>query len=206
LNLWKRPSSEKYFGILGISGNLSLSYAYDKGSSAANSLVTDKSGNNTLYYGSQDDAYDWDLAYIWPSYSRGYNDWKGKLTLMFDLPMEFKITSMTTYKSPWRYTKTMNLTVMNNRYDEKINGEYFLQSDWRLTKYFKVGGTKIGVFAEALNLLNRENILGFDATNNSTLYESNGDPYGPYYRSTDQYGNPYLGIARELYAGFEFQF
>jgi hypothetical protein len=206
LNLWKRPSSEKYFGILGISGNLSLSYAYDKGSSAANSLVTDKSGNNTLYYGTQDDAYDWDLAYLWPSYSRGYNDWKGKLTLMFDLPMEFKITSMTTYKSPWRYTKTMNLTVMNSRYDEKINGAYFLQSDWRLTKYFKVGGTRVGVFAEALNLLNRENILGFDATNNSTLYESNGDPYGPYYRSTDQYGNPYLGIARELYAGFEFQF
>jgi hypothetical protein len=204
LNLWKRPSAEKYFGVLGISGNLSLSYAYDKGASAATSLVTDKSARSLLYYGTQDDAYDWDLRNIWPSYARGYNDWKGKLTLLFDLPLDIKLSSMTTYKSAWRYNKTMNIT--NQRYEEKLNGDYFLQADLRLTKYFTIAGTKIGVFAEALNVLDRENILNYDTTNNNTIYESGKDPYGPYYRATDQYGNPYLGIARELYAGFEFQF
>ncbi len=205
LNLWKRPAAEKYFGFLGLSGNLSVSYAYDKGSSAALSLAPDnKNARNTLYYNTQDDAYDWDLAYNWPSYARGFNDWKGKLTLLFDLPLDLRLSSMTTYKSPWRYNKTVGIT--NQRYEEKLNGDYFLQADLRLTKYFKIGGTKVGIFAEALNILDRENILSYDATNYDTRYELGGDPYGPYYRTVDQYGNPYLGIARELYAGFEFQF
>jgi hypothetical protein len=51
----------------------------------------------------------------------------------------------------------------HQRYEEKLNGDYFLQADLRLTKYIKIGGTKVGIFAEALNVLNRENILNYDA-------------------------------------------
>ncbi len=203
LNIWKRPTPERYFGVVGVSGNLSVSYAYDKSSRNGASINTDPDFKTSLSYRTDQD-YDWDIVYFWPTYSRGYNDWKAKLSLLFDFPFDIKLSSMTTYRSPWRFQK--QLGVVNQRYEEMLDGEYFLQLDVRLTKYFTIGKYRAGVFFEALNLLNRENILTFDKWGNNNYYEEGKGPWGPFYRPVDQYGSPLAGIARELYMGVEFSF
>jgi hypothetical protein len=38
------------------------------------------------------------------------------------------------------------------------------------------------------------------------MYEKEGIPWGPLNRPVNNNGIPYAGIARELYAGFEFSF
>ncbi len=204
LTLWKRPSQNRYFDFVGVSGNLSLSFAYDAGSSNASNLVTDQSAKSTLSGGSQDEAYDFDLRYYWPTYTRTYSDWNGKLTLLFDFPAEIKLTTITTYRSPWRYRKTINAT--NERYNEMLDGDDFLRTDLRLIKYLTLGNFRAGVFFEALNVFGAENILSFDTHNNSRYYEEGKGPWGPLNRPVDPWGNPYAGIARELYAGFEISF
>ena len=204
IQLRKRPSHEKYFGLVDISGNLSMAYAYDKGSINGASLVTDKSGNRTLYAGTQNENYNWNERFSWPSYSRGYNNWNAKLTLLLDFPMDIRVSTITTYRSPWRFRKQLNIT--NERYEEMLDGESFFQTDVRVMKYFTFGKYKVGGFVEALNLLNRVNVLTQDTWNNWTGYEEGTGPWGQLYRPVNQYGAPLAGIARELYAGVEISF
>jgi len=204
LNLNKRTTADRYFGVVGLSGNLSLSYSYDKGSSAATSLVTDQSGRTSLVSGGTDENYDFDLRYLWPSYARGFNYWRGKLTMMFDFPLEFRLSTLTTFNSSPYFTKTVG--VSNARYEETFRGSAFWQTDVRLLKYFSFGKYKAGLFVEALNVFDRLNILNFDNTDYDTQYELKGIPWGKYWRATDANGNPYAGIAREIYAGVEFSF
>jgi hypothetical protein len=204
LQLWKRPSPEKYFGVVGVSGNLSIAYAYDKASASGISLVTDKSGNNTLYAGTQHESYNWDERFTWPSYSRGYNNINAKMTLMLDFPMDIKLASISTYRSPWRYAQKVD--VVNERYENMLDGESFFQTDIRLMKYVKLGNYRAGFFVEVLNVLDKENILRSDTWNNWNGYEEDTGPWGQLYRPVDQYGNPIAGLAREIYAGFEFSF
>lgn len=205
LNLFKRPTPEKYFGIVGVSGRLSLSYSYDKPSSYAGS-ISPLRGKSTLYAGTQDEAYDFDVRYTWPSYSRGFNYWKGKLTLLFEFPLDIQMSTITTYNSEWYYSPVTRQ--INLRYNEYDKGDYFLQTDVRLTKNLAFGKYKAGVFVEALNVFDRLNILGYDGYNSDcqARYELKGEPWGVFNRPTDQYGNPLAGIARELYAGIEFYF
>ena len=87
-----------------------------------------------------------------------------------------------------------------------LDGESFFQTDIRLMKYFKLGNYRAGFFVEALNVFDRENILRSDTWNNWNGYEEGTGPWGQLYRPVDQYGNPIAGIAREIYAGFEFSF
>ncbi len=201
LNLWKRPQAEKYFGVVGVSGNLSLSYSYDKGSSFGGGMVTDGSARTALKPGTTDEAYDLDRRYQFPSYSRGFNYWNGKLTMMFDFPYDIRLSTLTTYRSKWFFAKTLD--VKNSRYEEWLDGEPFFQTDVRLFKYVTFGRTKIGVFVEALNVFDRLNVLTFDNYNN-VLYETKQIPWGLYWRPMDAGGNPFAGIAREIYAGIEF--
>ncbi len=204
LNLWKRPTPDRYFDVIGLSGNLSLSYAYDKGSASGAGINQDAAFTNSLSYNNATKDYDWDVVYIWPTYSRGFNDWKAKLSLLWDFPFDVKLSTIATYKSPWRYSKKLGVT--NLRYEDMLNGEHFLQLDLRLMKYMTVAGIRGGLFFEVLNVLDRENILTFDNYNDSNLYESQGNPWGVLNRPVDQYGSPLAGIARELYAGFEISF
>ncbi len=205
LNLYKRPSPEKYFGVVGISGLLSLSYSYDKPSSNASS-ISPLRGVSDLFAGTQDEAYDFDTRYTWPSYSRGFNYWKGKLTLLFEFPMDIQLSTITTYNSAWYYTPITR--AINLRYNEYDQGDDFLQTDIRLTKNLTFGQYRAGVFVEALNVFDALNILAFDTYNSDcqARYELKGDPWGTFNRPVDQYGNPFAGIARELYAGIEFYF
>jgi len=205
LNLFKRPSPEKYFGVVGVSGRLSMSYSYDKPSSNASSISPTR-GTSDLFAGTQDEAYDFKTRYTWPSYSRGFDYWKGKLTLLFEFPLDIQVSTITTYNSEWYYqpvTKQINL-----RYNEYDKGDYFLQTDIRLTKNIAFGKYKAGVFVEALNVFDRLNILAVDSYNSDcqARYEKTGEPWGVFNRPVDQYGNPLAGIARELYAGIEFYF
>ncbi|MDZ7332887.1 MAG: hypothetical protein ONB31_12990, partial [candidate division KSB1 bacterium] len=119
-------------------------------------------------------------------------------------PFDVKLSTIATYKSPWRYQKKLNVT--NLRYEEMLMGEYFFQVDMRLTKYVKVAGIRGGLFFEMLNVFNRENILTFDNYGDSNLYELNKNPWGILNRPVDQYGSPLAGIAREMYVGFEVSF
>ncbi|MDZ7399065.1 MAG: carboxypeptidase-like regulatory domain-containing protein [candidate division KSB1 bacterium] len=204
LNFWKRPTPQRYFGVFGLSGNLSISYAYDKSSISGAGINQDAAFTTSLSYNNATKDYDWDVVYIWPTYSRGYNDWKGKLSLLWDFPFDVKLSTIATYKSPWRYQKKLNVT--NLRYEEMLMGEYFFQVDMRLTKYVKVAGIRGGLFFEMLNVFNRENILTFDNYGDSNLYELNKNPWGILNRPVDQYGSPLAGIAREMYVGFEVSF
>ncbi len=205
LNFWKRPTPERYFGIVGLSGNLSVSYAYDKSSAGGNSIAQDGSTfTNQLSYANATKDYDWDVVYVWPTYTRGYNDWKGKLSLLWDFPLDIKLSTIATYKSPWRYAKQLNVT--NLRYEERLDGEDFFQVDLRLTKYVTLFGVRGGLFFEMLNAFDRENILTYDNYGDSNVYEMNGNPWGILNRPVDQYGSPLAGIAREMYAGFEISF
>jgi hypothetical protein len=205
LNLFKRSSPERYFGFLGLSGRLSVSYSYDKPATNASS-ISPLRGTSDLYAGTQDEQYDFNNRYTWPSYSRGFNYWKGKLTLLFDFPMDIQMSTITTYNSAWYYqpvTRPINL-----RYNEYDTGDYFLQTDVRLTKRLTFGKYSAGVFFEALNVFDRLNVLTFDNYNSDSQarYENTGQPWGVFNRPVDQYGNPFAGIARELYAGIEFYF
>jgi outer membrane receptor protein involved in Fe transport len=204
LNLNKRPTPERYFGVFGLAGNLSLSYSYDKGSSLGLSMVTDQSARVNLTAGGLDENWDFDTRYLWPSYSRPFNYWRGKLTLMFDFPMGFKLSTLTTYNSAPYFSKTVNVT--SARYEETYQGMAFVQTDVRLLKYFAIGNYKAGLFVEALNVFDRLNVLYFDSYNYNTMYEIDRKPWGPFWRATDGSGNPYAGIAREIYAGIEFSF
>lgn len=204
ISLWKRPTPERYFGIVGLSGNLSVSYAYDKTSASGASINQDAAFTNSLSFNNATKDYDWDVVYIWPTYSRGYNDWKGKLTLLWDFPFDVKLSTLATYKSAWRYSK--KLAVTNLRYEDMLDGEDFFQLDLRLMKYTNLLGIRAGLFVEVLNVMNRENILTFDNYNDSNLYESEGNAWGVLNRPVDQYGSPLAGIAREIYAGFEISF
>ena len=204
LTLNKRPTPERYFGVFGLAGNLSLSYSYDKGSSLALSMVTDQSARVNLTAGGLDENWDFDTRYLWPSYSRPFNYWRGKLTLMFDFPMGFKLSTLTTYNSAPYFSKTVNVT--SARYEETYQGMAFVQTDVRLLKYFAIGNYKAGLFVEALNVFDRLNVLNFDSYNYNTMYEIDRKPWGPFWRATDGSGNPYAGIAREIYAGIEFSF
>lgn len=204
LNLYKRPTPERYFGVIGLSGNLSLSFSYDKPAIQANNLVTDLSARNSLRAGTLDEDWDFNLRYQWPSYSRGFNYWRGKAILIFDFPFDINLSTVTTYNSPPYFTKTLD--VKNLRYEETYQGDYFLQIDARLLKYFKFGKYRAGAFVEALNLFNRLNVYKFDDYLYNTMYEKDRIPWGPLWRPTDSAGNPFAGIARELYAGIEFYF
>ena len=182
-----------------------MSYSYDKPSTNA-SGISPLRGQSDLFAGTQDEAYDFDTRYTWPSYSRGFNYWKGKLTLLFEFPFDVQLATLTTYNSAWYYqpvTREINL-----RYNEYDKGDYFFQTDIRLTKRLSFGNYTAGLFFEALNVLNRENILSFDRYNSESQarYEKEGQPWGVFNRPVDQYGNPFAGIARELYAGIEFWF
>jgi hypothetical protein len=203
LNFWKRPTPERYFGVVGLSGNLSVSYSYDKSSANGGSINQEASFTNSLSYTTTAD-FDFDLTNYWPTYSRGYNDWKAKLSLLWDFPFEVKLSTVGTYKSPWRYAQQVN--VVNARYESRLDGEYFLQFDMRLTKYMTIAGIRGGVFFELLNVANRENILTFDNYSNTNLYETEGNPWGILNRPTNQYGSPLAGIAREMYFGLEVAF
>ena len=205
LNLFKRPSPEKYFGFVGVSGRLSLSYSYDKGATNASS-ISPLRGQADLFAGSQDEAYDFDKRYTYPSYSRGFNYWKGKMTLLFEFPMDIQLSTITTYNSPFYYqpiTKEINL-----RYNEYEKGDSFFQTDIRFTKNISLGKYRAGVFFEALNVLDRLNVLWFDTylSDGQIRYEDTGEPWGTFNRPVDQMGNPFAGIAREVYAGIEFYF
>jgi len=203
LNLFKRPSPERYLGIVGVSGRLSVSYSYDKPARNASS-ISPLRGTKDLYAGTQDENYDFNKRYTWPTYSRGFNYWKGKLTLLFEFPFDVQLSSITTYNSPWYFrpkTREVNL-----RYEEYEKGDYFLQTDIRITKNIALGKYTAGFFFEALNVFNRLNILAFDTYQDNTRYEETGEPWGTFNRPVDQYGNPFAGIARELYAGIEFWF
>lgn len=205
LSLWKRPSPNLYFGVVGVSGNLSASYSYDSPASSGISLVQDKNVKNTLVASSAaDQSFDLDLRFLYPTYTRSYSDWNAKLTMLFDFPMDFRVSSISTYRSPWRFNKTID--VSNTRYEEKLDGDHFFQTDIRLTKYFALGKYRAGFFVEALNAFDRLNILSYERYVSNTMYEEDGIPWGPLNRPVDNNGNPYAGIARELYAGFEFAF
>jgi outer membrane receptor protein involved in Fe transport len=204
LNFWRRSTSDRYFGIFGLSGNLSLAYSYDKTSVNGNSISQDSDFTTTLAYDDNTVDYNWDLVNFWPTYSRGYSDVKAKIALLWDFPYEVKLATMATYRSPWRYPKRLNVT--NPRFEEILYGDSFFQADLRLTKYLSIGKHHGGVFIEVLNVLNRENILMFDNYGETNYYEKGLGPYGMFNRPTDQYGNPLTGIAREVYLGFEFSF
>jgi len=203
LNFWKRPNPEKYFGVFGLSGNLSVSYSYDKTSSNGNNISQETAFTNALSYKTTRD-YDWGIVDYWPTYSRGYNDWKAKLSLLWDFPFEVKMATMATYKSPWRYTQQVDVT--NARYENKLDGESFMQLDLRLTKYMTIAGIRGGLFVEILNVLDRENILTFENYFKDDAYERDGNAWGQLNRPVDQYGSPLAGIAREMYVGFEVSF
>lgn len=204
LNFWKRPTPQRYFGVFGLSGNLSVSYAYDKSSNNGNTINQDAAFTSQLSYNNATKDYDWDVVYIWPTFTRGYNDWKGKLSLLWDFPFDIKLSTIATYKSPWRYQKRLN--VVNLRYEEMLDGEDFFQVDLRLTKYVTLWGIRGGLFFEMLNAFDRENILTYDNYGDSNVYELNGNPWGILNRPVDQYGSPLAGIAREMYVGFEVSF
>jgi len=204
LNMYKRPTAERYFGVVGLSGNWSLAFSYDKPSSAANSLVTDQSARNNLASGTTDEVWNFDLRYLWPTYSRGFNYWRSKLTLLFDFPMGFKLSTLTSYNNAPYFVKQLN--VKNLRYEEYFRGDDFFQTDVRLMKYFTLGKYKAALFVEALNAFDRENVLTFDTYIYNTMYEKDRIPWGPFWRPTDGAGIPFTGIARELYAGIEFSF
>lgn len=204
LNLVKRSSPKRYFDFLGLSGRLSLSYSFDKG--AANALsISEGRGTSALAYGTQDETYNFEDRYTYPTYSRGKDFWNGKMTLMFDFPIDIQLSTLTTYRSHWYFTP---IEVADPRYEESQGGDYFLQTDLRVNKRFGLGKYTAGVFFEALNVFDRENILTFDTYNSSdqALYEKSGFPYGNFNRPVNQYGSPFAGIARELYAGIEFWF
>ena len=203
LNFYKRPTPDKYFGVFGLSGNLSVSYAYDKSSANAANINQEAAFTNALAYNTTPD-YDFGITEFWPTYSRGYNDWKAKLSLLWDFPFDVKLATMATYKSPWRYNQEVD--VVNNRYESKLDGETFFQIDMRLTKYVDIAGFRSGVFVEILNVADRENILIFDDFDNLNLYEREGNAWGKLNRPVSQYGSPLAGIAREIYAGFEVAF
>jgi len=203
INFWKRPTAERYFGVFGLSGNLSISYSYDKTSASGSGISQETDFTTTLAYNTTPD-YDWDIIYFWPTYSRGYNDWKSKLSLLWDFPFDVKMSTVATYRSPWRYTQMVN--VVNSRYENKLDGESFFQLDLRLTKYVTVAGIRGGLFFEMLNVLDRENILTFDNYGDSNLYETEENAWGILNRPVDQYGSPLAGIAREMYVGFEVSF
>jgi hypothetical protein len=203
LNFWKRPTPEKYFGVVGLSGNLSVSYAYDKTSANGGGINQEAAFTNALNYNTTAD-FDFGTTNYWPTYARGYNDWKAKLSLLWDFPFETKLSTMATYKSPWRYAQQVN--VVNARYENRLDGESFFQLDMRLTKYVTIAGFRGGVFFEMLNVLDRENVLTFDNYSNTNLYETVGNAWGIFNRPTNQYGSPLAGVAREMYFGLEVAF
>jgi len=203
LNFWKRPTPEKYFGVFGLSGNLSVSYAYDKSSINGGGINQEAAFTNALNFSTTAD-FDFGLTNYWPTYSRGYNDWKAKLSLLWDFPFDVKLSTMATYKSPWRYAQQVN--VVNARYENRLDGEAFFQLDLRLMKYVTIAGFRGGVFFEMLNALDRENILTFDNYGNTNLYETKDNAWGIFNRPTNQYGSPLAGIAREMYFGLEVAF
>ncbi len=204
LNVWRRSTSDRFFGLFGLAGNLSLAYSYDKTSVNGNSISEDADFTTTWAYDDNTVDYNWDLVNFWPTYSRRYRDVKAKITLLWDFPHAVKLATLATYSSPWRYPKKLNVT--KPRFEEMLYGESFFQVDLRLTKYLPVGKHYGGVFIEVLNVLNRENILAFDNYGDTNYDEQGLGPYGMFNRPTDQYGNPLTGIAREVYLGFEFSF
>ena len=176
INLWKRPTPERWFGIFGLSGNLSLSWSYDKTSVDASHISQEAAFTTTLTPENTSAANNWNIGNFWPTYSRGYNHMKAKMALVWDFPFELKMGTVATYRSPWRYPRQLDIT--NPRYEEMLEGEAFFRVDVRLIKYFPVRELHGGFFLDVLNALNRENILTFDNFNNNNYYEAGLGPYG----------------------------
>jgi hypothetical protein len=206
LNLMKRRSGDRYFGIADISGRLSFSYSYNKGSSSAGSIAPLRFDNELTYKLAEDSNFDFDDRYTWPTYSRGYNDWNGKLTLLFDFPYRIQLSTLTTYNSGWYYKPVTK--EINDRYEIREQTEPYWQTDIRLAKQFAYSGMNFGAFVQVLNLFDRLNILDFDDfdTDDQARYEIEGDPWGTLNRPVNEYGDPLAGIAREIYFGLEFSF
>jgi Carboxypeptidase regulatory-like domain len=197
LNVWRQP-------IGFFSGKLSFSYAFNKTSAGAGNLAVTPDQNQLTYPNDAD--YNFDNRFLWHTYSSGQNVASGRLTLLFKLPFDIQASTLTTYNSPWVFTPTLNISQQQQRYRPIKNGDYFLQSDLRITKMFKFSNMSASAFFEGRNIFDRLNILGFDTFLNNTLYEEKGIPWGPLNRPTDISGNPFAGIPRQLYAGVEFYF
>ncbi len=196
LNIWKRPGG--FFH-----GRFSFSYAYTKSSVNAGDIALEPAKTQLT---SADVDIDWDDRFLWPTYATGQNVIKAKLTLLFNLPFDIQISSYTNYNSPWRYTPTGDIT--DRRYRVLEDGEFFLQSDLRITKYISFANMRAAVFFEGRNIFDRVNVLRFDTylPGDALLYENEGNPWGTLERPCDSSGVPFAGIPRQLYGGIEFYF
>jgi hypothetical protein len=196
LNIWKRPS-----GIF--SGRLSFSYAYTKSSIYAGDIALDPN-KNTLTVA--DVNYNFDDRFLWTTYASGQNLVKAKLTLFFNLPFDIQIASYTNYNSPWRFTPTGTIT--DQRYRVFENGDYFVQSDLRVTKYVSFANMRAAVFFEGRNIFDRVNVLRYANyfPDDALIYELTKNPYGSLDSPIDASDNPIDGIPRQFYAGIEFYF
>lgn len=196
LNLWKRPG-----GIF--HGRLSFSYAYTKSSSFAGDIALEPNKNNLTI---ADQNYNWNDRFLWTTYPSGQNVVKAKLTLFFNLPFDIQIASYTNYNSPWRYTPTGTIT--DQRYRVFEDGDYFLQSDLRISKYISFANMRASVFFEGRNIFDRLNVLRYANyfPDDAILYEQQKKPWGTLDSPIDASDNPIAGIPRQLYAGIEFYF
>ncbi|MCK5739967.1 hypothetical protein KAH55_12320 [bacterium] len=210
--LWKQPSAERLFGIMDLSGTLSMEYAYER-TAQDGSYMTSTGGIfqdnpwEQLWetFITADEEFYLDQTDYWPTYSRSNNTyWNLKAALRCDFPWQFELSHIITFRSPWRYRQQLNIG--SQRYEKQLPGEYFLQWDLRAAKYFSYRRFGVKLYCDVLNVINRENILTFDTdywAKNRHYYEQGKGPWGPYGKSTNIYGNLYTGIAREIYLGIE---
>jgi len=128
------------------------------------------------------------------------------LSLMALLPVEFKMSLISTAESGFYYNKTE--TSENARERETDSAPWNLRTDLRFSRNFALSGTSLGAFLEVRNLFDRKNILTFDNRNNASRrqWEEDQDPTGDLNRAFTPQGQAIYDIPQMVNLGFTVDF
>jgi len=120
-------------------------------------------------------------------------------TLFARFPYDITLTSLGTFQSGFYWAKRLTDPRIAGR--ELTTGPWNAQVDLRIEKAFKfTDKLRLALFCDIKNLFDKENILGFDATNSGyDLWELKGDPTGLAKRPVGQDGSLFYDIPREVY-------
>ncbi|MSS72700.1 MAG: TonB-dependent receptor [Candidatus Latescibacteria bacterium] len=218
VSLEKRPS--KFW-----SSRLTYTYSYVKGGSASGTGISNNRPDVTAYsvaagaltgkkfqdiLNNRDlfSAFSRDIAGGGTAFDSGFDrTHRFTLTTLFTFPYEVDFSSITTAASGFFYLKQYTST--DPRELQIAKAPSTIQTDLRLTKGLKLSKYgRANVFLEVRNLLDRKNILTWNALDipSTTLWEKDQDPTGTIKMPARQDGTPIYDIARETYFGISYDF
>jgi outer membrane receptor protein involved in Fe transport len=208
------------YDVCNLSGRVSYTYSYVKGP-----LFVPGVGQSTAFVAASGDSAKYGSIPPFSDYKYynkveiNYGGSTSSLTGGFDrehrisytlfarFPYDISLTSLGTFQSGfyWR------MKFVDDRVADRAltTGPWNANVDLRIEKAFKFGQkTRVAVFADIKNLLNRSNIIAYDnsAATGAELWEKTGDPTGTAHRAVGTDGSLYYDNPREIYFGVTIDF